>query len=144
MPHHKISETILAQLPGLLAQAAQAAGLKAAWQLARERGGGRAYIPLPAALHDGHWLVRAVGLEAAQAIAEALGSGEVEVPLGPFAGNRAQVWAAIERGLNAGLSVEQAARQAGVSSRTVRRHKSGETAGENEGWCKLPLGEGEE
>ena len=59
-------------------------------------------------------------------------------PFGPFVGNRAQVWAAIERGLNAGLSVEQAARQVGVTARTVRRHKSGATAGEVEGWCKLP------
>ncbi len=138
MPHHKISEVILAQLPGLLGQVAQAAGVKAAWQLAKERGGGRAYIPTPEALHDRHWLVRAVGLEAAVAIANALGSGEVEVPLGPFTGNRAQVWAAIERGLNAGLSVEQAARQVGVTARTVRRHKSGDTSGRDEGWCKLP------
>ncbi len=137
-PAHHISSSVLAQLPGVLAQVAQAAGIKAAWQLAQARGGGRAYIPAPEALHEAHWLVRAVGLEAAQAIASALGSGEVEVPLGPFAGNRAQVWAAIERGLKDGLSVEQAARQVGVTARTVRRHKSGETAGESEGWCKLP------
>ncbi|PKN07603.1 MAG: hypothetical protein CVU73_12735 [Deltaproteobacteria bacterium HGW-Deltaproteobacteria-8] len=137
-PVHTIPDYVLAQLPGVLAQVAQAAGVKAAWQLAKERGGGRAYIPTPEALHDRHWLVQACGLEAAKAIAGALGSGEVEVPLGPFTGNRAQVWAAIERGLNAGLSVEQAARQVGVTARTVRRHKSGVTAGENGGWCKLP------
>jgi DNA-binding NarL/FixJ family response regulator len=124
-PTHTISEALLAQLPGVLAQVAQAAGVKAAVQLAQARGGGRAYIPAPQALHEKHWLTQAVGLEAARAIAQALGGGEVEVPLGPFAGNRAQVWAAIERGLNAGLSVEQAARQVGVTARTVRRHKSG-------------------
>lgn len=124
MQEHKIPASVLAQLPGLLAQVAQAAGVKAAWQLAQARGGGRAYIPTPQALHGKHWLTQAVGPDAARAIAQALGGGEVEVPLGPFAGNRAQVWAAIERGLNAGLSVEQAARQVGVTARTVRRHKS--------------------
>jgi len=137
-PAHEISPALLAQLPGVLALVAQAAGVKAAVAIAKARGGGRAYIPAPDALHDKHWLAQAVGLEASVAIAKALGSGEVEVPLGPFAGNRAQVWAAIERSLNAGLSVEQAARQVGVTARTVRRHKSGETAGEAEGWCKLP------
>lgn len=129
---------ILAQLPGVLASVASAAGLPAAMQLAKARGGGRAYIPGPDALHAEHWLVQAAGMEAALAIAKALGSGEVEVPLGPFAGNRASVWAAIERALNAGQGVEQTARQVGVTARTVRRHKGGETAGGNEGWCKLP------
>lgn len=139
MPRHKISEAVLAQLPGVLAQVAQAAGLEAAVRLAQARGGGRAYIPAPEALHDRHWLVLAVGMEAALAIASALGGNEVEVPLGPFAGNRAHVWAAIERGLNEGLSVEQAARQVGVTARTVRRHKGGVVSGQDEGWCKLPL-----
>lgn len=138
MPQHKISEAVLAQLPGVLAQVAQAAGLEAAVRLAQARGGGRAYIPAPEALHDQHWLVLAVGMEAALAIASALGGNEVEVPLGPFAGNRAHVWAAIERGLNEGLSVEQAARQVGVTARTVRRHKGGVVSGETAGWCKLP------
>jgi|GEM_PF-1583275 len=133
-----LSPAVLAQLPGVLAQVAQAAGLKAAVAFAKARGGGRAYIPAPQALHGKHWLAMAVGLEAAQAIAKALGGGEVEVPLGPFAGNRAQVWAAIERGLKDGLAAEQVARQVGVATRTVRRHKSGETTGEGEGWCKLP------
>ena len=81
-----------------------------------------------------------MGLDAATAITNTLGSGEVEVPLGPFTGNRAQVWAAIERDSNAGLSVEQAARQVGVTARTVRRHKSGVAAGKTAGWRKLPLG----
>lgn len=139
MQEHKIPASVLAQLPGLLAQVARAAGVKAAWQLAQTRGGGRAYIPTPQALHEQHWLTRAVGLDAARAIAQALGGGEVDVPLGPFAGNRAQVWAAIERGLNAGLSVEQAARQVGVTARTVRRHKSGETEGQELEQYRLPL-----
>jgi hypothetical protein len=136
----KIPESLLAQLPGVLATVAQAAGLHAAVQLAKARGGGRAYIPAPQAIHARHWLAQAVGLDAALAIAQALGSGEVEVPLGPYAGNRAAVWAAIERGLKDGLSVEQAARQVGVTARTVRRHKIAEGGG-NEGWCKLPLAE---
>jgi hypothetical protein len=136
---HELPEHILAQLPGVLAGAAKAAGLRAAMQLAEARGGCRAYIPRPDALREGHWLVRATGMEAARAIADALGGGEVEVPLGPFAGNRAAVWTAIERALNAGQTVEQTARQVGVTARTVRRHKGGEGGG-NEGWCKLPLG----
>lgn len=138
MQHHKISEAVLAQLPGVLAQVAQAAGLEAAVRLAQARGGGRAYIPAHEALHARHWLVLAVGMEAALAITSALGGNEVEVPLGPFAGNRAQVWAAIERGLNEGLSVEEAARQVGVTARTVRRHKGGVATSETAGWCKLP------
>jgi hypothetical protein len=138
-PAHEISEAVLAQLPGVLAQVAQAAGLKAAVAVAKARGGGRAYIPTPQALHDKHWLALAVGLEAAHAIARALGGGEVEVPLGPFAGNRAAVWAAIERGLKDGLSAEQAARQVGVTARTVRRHKSGEAGGQEMRQYQLPL-----
>jgi len=132
-----LPEHILAQLPGVLATVAQAAGLQAAVQLAKARGGGRAYIPSPEALHAKHWLVQAVGTDAALAVTQALGSGEVEVPLGPLAGNRASVWAAIERALNAGQGVEQTARQVGVSARTVRRHKGSEGGG-NDGWCKLP------
>ena len=80
-------------------------------------------------------------MEAAHAIVQALGGGEVEVPLGPFAGNRAAVWAAIERGLDAGLSVEQAARQVGVTARTVRRHKSGGIRSTNKAQCLLPFGQ---
>lgn len=139
MQRPEIPAHILAQLPGVLATVAQAAGLQAAVKLAQMRGGGRAYIPAPQAIHARHWLAQAVGLDEAVAIAKALGNGEVEIPLGPYAGNRASVWAAIERALNEGVSVEQAARQVGVSARTVRRHKSGEASG-NEGWCKLPFG----
>jgi len=123
--------------PGILADVARVAGPLAAVRLARAKGGGRAYIPRPENLHPGHWLSALLGQEPARAVAEVLGGGEVEVPLGPAAGNRARVWASIRRGLKQGLSVEQAARQAGVSARTVRRHKNGRTPEKN-AWGKLP------
>jgi len=111
-------------LPGVLAEIASVADSEAALRIAQVCGGGRAYFPMPRSLSDDHWLVRCVGRDHAVAIAQLLGGCETEVPLGLAAGNRAEVWGNIQKYLEQGLSVDQVARLVGVSSRTVRRHKS--------------------
>lgn len=110
-------------LPGLLGEVAQVAGVRAALALASERGGTRAYIPSVATLHPGHWLAQAVGFEAAVRIAERWGSETVAVPLGPSSGSRASQWRKIRLGLQSGHSLAAIARAAGVTERTVLRHK---------------------
>ena len=115
-------------LPGVLAEIADIAGEGAAIGVARAKGGTRVYIPGPRMLSEDHWLTRAVGSVAAWRIAHShLGGGAVEIPLGPYAGNRAKVHEAIREGIKTGRSEAAVALAAGVTERTVRRHKSGET-----------------
>lgn len=113
-----------AQLPGILAEIAQAAGPVSALRVAEAKGGTRAYFPTPERLDDGHWLAMAVGMEAAEKIARQLGGMHHDIPCGP-AGSRARQWQAIERGLADGLSANQVARNVGVDRTTVFRHKAG-------------------
>ena len=113
------------ELPGILAVVAIHAGEGAALRLAEAKGGAPAYIPRPGALDDGHWLVKAVGQKAAWEIASIYGGEEIEIPLGPFAGCRNRVRAAIRAAMDSGASAAQAARLAGVHIRTVRRQKNG-------------------
>lgn len=111
-------------LPGVLAEIAAVAGEAAAVAVARAKGGTRAYLPGPDRLLPGHWLVATVGMEAAQAIAARLGGGDVEIPLGPYAGNRARVHAAIREAARRGESEAAIARLVGVTDRTVRNLKA--------------------
>ena len=46
-------------LPGILGEIAEVAGFKAALQVARAKGGTKAYFPVTP--EDDHWLVKAVG-----------------------------------------------------------------------------------
>lgn len=111
-------------LPSVLAEIAEVAGVAAALQVAAARGGRVAYIPAPDHLVPDHWLVLAVGAAAAAAIAQRLGGGSLLIPLGPLGGNRGRVWATIRTALGEGCSAPEAARRAGVHERTVRRHRN--------------------
>ncbi|MDR3437163.1 hypothetical protein [Telmatospirillum sp.] len=112
-------------LPPILTEIAEVAGVVAALQVANAKGGGPAYFRAADNLEPGYWLVDAVGLEAAQKIIKRFGAGTIEIPLGPLAGNRNRLWTAIQKALKDGESVATVARLVGVHVRTVHRHKSG-------------------
>lgn len=120
------------QLTGVLAEFEEIAGFAAAIKIAAVKGGTVAYIPQPRNLKPEHWLCAAIGSEDAIKIAKQFGGNEIEIPLGPFGGNRGRVWRIIRQAIKDGHSAAKAARLAGVTMRTVRRHKSGETAGNKE------------
>ncbi|MDR3437157.1 helix-turn-helix domain-containing protein [Telmatospirillum sp.] len=113
-------------LPPILAEIAEVAGVVAALQVANAKGGTVAYFRAADNLAPGYWLVDAVGLDAARKIIERFGPGAIEIPLGPLAGNRNSLWTAIQKALKEGKSVATVARLVGVHARTVRRHKSGQ------------------
>jgi hypothetical protein len=117
------------QLPGILREIADAAGVEAALLIAREKGGGRAsFSPRP---RDDHWSVRLLGRERADKVARALTGNrlrvELDVPLGPsssYAKERINRATAMKAALDAGLSFDASARAAGVDRSTIRRFKS--------------------
>lgn len=119
----------MAQLTGVLGEFEEIAGFAAAVKIAAVKGGSVAYIPQPRNLKPEHWLCAAIGMDDAVKIAKQFGGNEIEIPLGPFGGNRGRIWRIIRQALKDGHSAAKAARLAGVTIRTVRRHKSGETAG---------------
>ena len=119
----------MAQLTGVLGEFEEIAGFAAAVKIAAVKGGSVAYIPQPRNLKPEHWPCAAIGMDDAVKIAKQFGGNEIEIPLGPFGGNRGRVWRIIRQALKDGHSAAKAARLAGVTIRTVRRHKSGETAG---------------
>lgn len=117
----------MAQLTGVLGEFEEIAGFAAAVKIAAVKGGSVAYIPQPRNLKPEHWLCAAIGMDDAVKIAK------------QFGGNRGRVWRIIRQALKDGHSAAKAARLAGVTIRTVRRHKSGETVGnkENDGQGNL-------
>lgn len=119
----------MTQLTGVLGEFEEIAGFAAAVKIAAVKGGSVAYIPQPRNLKSEHWLCAAVGMDDAVKIAKQFGGNEIEIPLGPFGGNRGRVWRIIRQAIKDGHSAAKAARLAGVTIRTVRRHKSGETVG---------------
>lgn len=114
-------------LPELLAEIAEVAGSVAAVQVARAKGGQRAYIPkVP---HDGHWLVDAVGMDTAKCICQHFTTGvdtqggvEVHVPFGPDT-STARRKRAIAEMIGQGKSANEIAARVHVDRRTVFRHK---------------------
>lgn len=115
------------RLPGILQEIAEAAGLEAALEIARVKGGTRAYF----AARPGktHWLSQAVGHDKAQAICRALdSSGEAFViPMGPTSGQAAR-WRQMRQMIAAGESDAAVARACGVDYTTVKRHRKGRVA----------------
>ncbi|MDR1397215.1 MAG: helix-turn-helix domain-containing protein [Desulfarculales bacterium] len=111
------------ELPGILRRVAEGAGLEAAINLARIKGGCHAYIPEAGNLTAEHWLVKSVGQQMAIELCREYGGSRIPIPLGPFSGNRAKVWQAIHRAQREGMSAPQAARLVGVDERTVYRHR---------------------
>jgi hypothetical protein len=108
-----------ANLPAVIAEIAEVAGIEAAWALARARGGQHVFIPAEA--RADHWLTELVGIDAAQKICafyQVNGSGiSVLVPMARLA----QVKALVTEAIAAGKSASQAAGFAGVHERTIFR-----------------------
>ncbi len=116
----------MSNLPALLQEIAEVAGLDAALKVAEAKGGGRASIP--AKLKPTHWLVECVGWETAVKLSDHFTSGcrtiEIEVPLGPagtIAKARRRMIKLIEEGQ---ASSDAIARATGMSRRTVLRKKA--------------------
>lgn len=114
-----------ADLPGLLAEIADVAGVDAALAIAAAKGGTMAYFP--AYPDANHWLCQAVGEEKAKLIARAVCTGrgglELLVPMGPKR-SRIEVWRKISDMIAEGHSKTDIARACGVHVRTVQNHRN--------------------
>jgi len=116
-------------LPYVLEEIAQIAGIDAAREVARAKGGTRAWIPLAQNLSDDHWLIRAVGPEAAVKICRHFQTNkgaELDIPLGPFGGYLEQQRArarAMRQALDAGATIDDAARIVGLDRSSVKRFR---------------------
>lgn len=111
-------------LPELLLEIAEVAGLDAALTLADQRGGNRVYIPREAG--PNHWLTQMVGQEAADALCDHFGQPcglELELPRGPQL-TRSQRQARVQRMIVQGLTSSEITRRTGVTRRTVKRNRA--------------------
>lgn len=115
----------MSELPRVLQEISDIAGLPAALKVAEAKGGGRARIP--AKVKPDHWLAQLFDQDTADKIAFHFTSGrdtvEIDVPLGP-AGTLAKVRQNMGRMLEAGVSSDTIARATGMSRRTVLRKKA--------------------
>lgn len=119
------------ELPALLAEIAEIAGLDAALKVAEAKGGTRAYFVAAARLTDSNWLVKAIGRELAEKVSDHLVSArvgvEIMVPLGTtgsYLRDQRRRREAVARALAAGADANTAARQAGITRRSVQRQKA--------------------
>lgn len=108
-----------AALPGVLREVAALAGLGAALQLARAKGGIRVYV----AKQPSPRLSAEIGDAAAAALSRLYGGEHVDIPLGPE-GGRARAYRAAGQALAQGLSAGAAARRSGLTERAVYRIKA--------------------
>ncbi|WP_288582002.1 helix-turn-helix domain-containing protein [uncultured Methylobacterium sp.] len=111
------------RLPPVLRTIADAAGVTAALKLAQAKGGTRIYVPHR--VTEGHWLTDLVGFAAAQEIARLYAGENIDIPLG-MTGAAQNARRTAREALDAGASVAQAARAAGVTERTVYNLRSRE------------------
>jgi hypothetical protein len=123
------------RLPGVLAEIADVAGEAAAVQICAHAGGTRVYIP--ASCPDDHWLVECVGREKADRICAHLSAGEhsgqrFDIPLaegGAYKAFRRALARHVHELDAENKSSRDIAREAGVSQRTVHRHRSAHRGG---------------
>lgn len=116
------------ELPGVLQEIAEAAGVDAALAIARARGGVRAWFP--AAPRDDSWIVQLVGRAAADAICAKLAQHgtavQFDIPLGPagsYMAERRNRAIAMEAAIAGGLGTDAAARAVGAHRSTLKRFK---------------------
>lgn len=105
-------------LPFILAQVQEIAGLDAALQLARARGGRRMYCPATPTPE----LIIQIGEGAANALSQLYPNEMINVPLGPY--GAAQAARRIADGaIRDGASLSEAARLSGLTERTILNRK---------------------
>lgn len=104
-------------LPGMLSTVAHVAGVPKALRLAKEKGGGKIWLPTPEFLKPDHWLAEMFGLEKARKIVLLLGSDSHKVPsAGPI-----RNWYRANRLYSAGLKVPEIARRLRLSESQIAR-----------------------
>ena len=116
-------------LPALLAEIAEVAGIDAALAIAEAKGGQA--VTIPSRLRPDHWLITAIGRERAEQLSDHFCSGrsraQLDIPLGPtgsyFADRRRRA-VAVAQALAAGATASEAARRAGITRRSVHRQKA--------------------
>lgn len=116
-------------LPALLAEIADIAGIESALAVARAKGGQEVFIA--SRLDSSNWLVQAVGLDKAKLISQHFCSGrsrqKLSVPLGPAGGylaERRRRAKLMREAVEQGASANEIAAAARVTNRTARRFRS--------------------
>lgn len=116
-----MNEPRFAELPIVMAEIAEVAGLSAAWEIVRAMGGREVYIP--AKVPADHWLVELVGIAAAEKICSHYamnGSGHrLLIPMAKQAVQSQRMVKALE----SGMSAPDAASAAGMHVRTAYRYR---------------------
>lgn len=126
------------ELPALLAEIAEVAGIDAALAIAEAKGGQEVF--LAARLGPSNWLVTAVGAAKAQAISRHFTSGhgrlKLVIPLGPkgsYLAERRRRARAMAEAQAAGASANEIAQRAGVTNRSARRFRARQREDERQG-----------
>ena len=114
------------RLPAVLRLVAEAAGVEAALKLSQARGGTRIYVPRK--FQADHWLVALIGVAGANALRDYHAGETIDLPLG-IGGSAQNARLTARLALDAGASVAQAARAAGLTERAVYALKSREARG---------------
>ena len=116
-------------LPPLLEEIAEVAGIDAALAIADAKGGQQVFIV--AHLRPGNWLIQAVGLDKAKLISDHFCSGRLRqkltIPLGPagsYQAFRRRTVRALEEAASRGASANEMAAAAGVTTRAVHRFRA--------------------
>lgn len=116
-------------LPPLLAEIAEVAGLDAALAIAEAKGGQEVFVV--SRLRPDNWLVQAVGMEKAGRISTHFCSGryrqKLAIPFGPkgsYLAERRRTARAMGEALSLGATANQMAKAAGVTNRSARRFRS--------------------
>lgn len=109
----------VSSLPAVMVEIAEAAGVEAAWAIARAHGGTTVYIPHHAAAD--HWLTLLVGQDAADRICRQFSVGNTGVRVLVPLARQGQQKARLVKAIEAGMSASQAASAAGMHERSVYR-----------------------
>lgn len=117
------------ELPALLAEIAEVAGLEAALAIAEAKGGQQVFVV--SRLRPDNWLVKAVGRAKAEAISEHFCSGryrqKLDIPFGPkgsYLAERRRIARALAEAQSQGASANEMAQAAGVTNRSARRFRA--------------------
>ena len=116
-------------LPPLLAEIAEVAGIDAALAIAEAKGGQEVFIV--SRLRPDNWLVAAVGQEKAERISTHFCSGryrqKLSIPFGPkgsYLAERRRRARALSEALSDGATANEMAKVAGVTNRSARRFRT--------------------